>query len=102
MDFAQLKASLKVKVEPVYLLHGTDYFLINKAVSLISNALPDAEVTKYGEDVAMETLTTALATTSFFATARLVIATLGDKPSFSAVNQYLKNPVAGNVLIVIS
>ena len=102
MDFAQLKASLKVKVEPVYLLHGTDYFLINKAVSLISNALPDAEVTKYDEDVAMETLTTALATTSFFTTARLVIATLGDKPSFSAVNQYLKNPVAGNVLILIS
>ena len=37
MDFVQLKASLKANVEPAYLLYGTDYFLINKAVTLIQS-----------------------------------------------------------------
>ena len=102
MDFAQLKASLKVRVEPVYLVHGTDYFLINKAVSLINDALPGAEITKFSEEATGDEIVTALATTSFFMNTRLVVATLGDKPSFSAINQYLKNPVAGSVLILIS
>lgn len=102
MDFAQLKASLKTGVEPAYLLYGADYFLIHKAVSLIHDALPDAEVTKFAEDTPPETVVTALSTTSFFTNARLVVATLGDKPSFAVINQYLKNPVAGSVLVLIS
>ncbi len=102
MDFAQLKASLKNGVAPAYLLYGTDYFLINKAVTLIQAALPDAELTKYGEDATNDEIVTALATTSFFTTARLVVATLGDKPALSGINQYLKNPVAGNTLVLIT
>lgn len=102
VDFAQLKSSLKGKIEPAYLLYGTDYFLINKAVTLIQDALPDAEVTKFADDATGEAITTALSTTSFFTNARLVVATLGEKPSFAAINQYLKNPVAGNVLVLIS
>lgn len=102
MDFAQLKASLKTRIEPAYLLYGTDYFLINKAVSLIQEALPNAEMTKFAEDMVGDAVVTALATTSFFTNARLVVATLGDKPALSAINQYLKNPVDGNVLILIS
>ena len=94
MDFAQLKASLKTQIAPVYLLYGTDYFLINKAVSLIQNALPSAEMTKFADDATGEEIVTALVTTSFFTSARLVVATLGDKPSLTAINQYLKNPVA--------
>ena len=102
MDFAQLKASLKVRVEPVYLLYGADYFLINKAVTLINNALPDAEVSKFGEDTSSEEIVTALSTTSFFTNPRVVIATLGERPALSNINQYIKNPVAQNVLILIS
>ncbi len=102
MDFAQLKASLKTHIEPAYLLHGTDYFLIHKAVNLITQALPAADVTKFDEDVSGNEITTALSTTSFFTNPRLVIATVGDKPSFSAINQYLKNPIEGNVLVLIS
>ncbi len=102
MDFAQLKASLKTKVEPAYLVYGTDYFLINKAVALIQAAMPDVEVTKFAEDATGETVVTALATTSFFTNARLIVATLGEKPALSAINQYLKNPVVGNVLVLIS
>lgn len=102
MDFAQLKASLKVRVEPVYLLYGADYFLINKAVTLINNALPDAEVSKFGEDTSSEEIVTALSTTSFFTNPRVVIATLGERPALSSINQYIKNPVAQNVLILIS
>lgn len=102
MDFAQLKASLKTRIEPAYLLYGTDYFLINKAVSLIQAAMPDAELTKYGDDATSDEIVTALATTSFFTNARLVVATLNEKPAFSVINQYLKNPVVGNVLILIS
>lgn len=101
MDFAQLKASLKTSVAPAYLLYGTDYFLINKAVALIQAAMPDAELTKYGEDATTDEIVTALATTSFFTTARLVVATLSDKPSLAGINQYLKNPVAGNTLVLI-
>lgn len=102
MDFAQLKASLKVRVEPVYFLYGADYFLINKAVTLINNALPDAEVAKFGEDTSSEEIVTALSTTSFFTNPRVVIATLGERPALSSINQYIKNPVAQNVLILIS
>ena len=102
MDFAQLKASLKVCVEPVYLLHGTDYFLINKAVSLINAALPDAEVSKFNEDASSDEIVTALTTTSFFTNPRVVIFTLGDRPALSGINQYIKNPVTENVLILIS
>lgn len=102
MDFAQLKASLKANVEPAYLLYGTDYFLINKAVTLIQSAIPNVEVTKFDDETSGETIVTALATTSFFTNARLVVATMGDKPALASINQYLKNPVAGNVLILIS
>ena len=102
MDFAQLKASLKTRVEPAYLLYGTDYFLINKAVALIQAALPAAEITKLTDDANGETIVTALGTTSFFNEARLVVATLGEKMSLSAVNQYLKNPLDGSVLVLIS
>ena len=102
MDFAQLKASLKNQVAPAYLLYGTDYFLINKAVSLIQNALPNAELTRFGDDANSDEIVTALATTSFFTSARLVVATLGDRPSLSAINQYLKNPVADSTLVLIS
>ena len=102
MDFAQLKASLKLRVEPVYLLYGTDYFLINKAVNLINDALGDAEVSKFDEDASSDEVIAALSTTSFFTNPRVVIATLGDKTSFSNINQYIKNPITGNVLILIS
>jgi len=102
MDFAQLKTSLKTRIEPAYYVYGSDYFLINKAVSLIQSALPDAEVTKFTDEVSGEAVVTALATTSFFTSARLVVAALGEKPSLTAINQYLKNPVDGNVLVVIS
>ena len=101
MDFAQLKASLKSSVAPAYVLYGTDYFLINKAVSLIQAALPDAEMTKFSDEVTNDTIVTALSTTSFFTSARLVVATLGDKPALSGINQYLKNPIAGNTLVLI-
>lgn len=101
MDFAQLKASLKNGVAPAYLLFGTDYFLINKAVSLIQAALPSAELTKFGDDATNDEIVTALSTTSFFTTARLVVATLSDKPTLSGINQYLKHPVAGNTLVLI-
>ena len=102
MDFAQLKASLKTRVEPAYLLYGTDYFLLNKAVSLIQAALPDAEVTKFTDDTPGETVVTALSTTSFFTNARIAVATLGERPALAAINQYLKNPMAGNVLVLLS
>ncbi len=102
MDFAQLKTSLKAKIEPAYLLYGTDYFLINKAVSLIQAAMPDAELTKFADDVSGEAVVTALSTTSFFTNARVVVAPLSEKPSLTAINQYLQNPVTGNVLILIN
>lgn len=102
MDFAQLKVSLKTKIEPVYLIYGTDYFLINKSVSLLQSALPNAEISKFSDETPLDSAIAALSTTSFFSNERLVIATLGDKPALSVVNQYLKNPVAGNVLVLIS
>ena len=40
MDFAQLKTSLKTRIEPAYYVYGSDYFLINKAVSFLCNYQP--------------------------------------------------------------
>ncbi|MCQ2382136.1 MAG: hypothetical protein MJ054_02415, partial [Clostridia bacterium] len=102
MDFAQLKASLKTQVEPAYLLYGTDYFLINKALSLIQSAVPSCEMTKFPDDASSDSVIVSLTTTSFFTNARLAVVTLSDKPVLSSYTQYLKNPIAGNVLVLIS
>ena len=101
MDFAQLKTSLKTKIDPVYWLYGADYFLINKAVDLLHQALPDAEFNKYDETTTADVVVNALATMGFFSTARLVVYTLPEKGDLSAVREYLRNPVAGSVLVLL-
>lgn len=101
MDFAQLKTSLKNKIEPAYLLYGADYFLINKAVDLLRNALPNAEFNKFDETATAETVVTALATMGFFSSQRLVVYQLPEKGDLSAVREYLKHPVPDSVLVLL-
>lgn len=101
MDFAQLKTSLKTNLGAVYLLYGTDYFLINKGVDLLRAALPTAEFNKFDETTPADTVVTALATSGFFSKQRLVVYQLPEKGDLSAVRDYLKHPVPDSVLVLL-
>lgn len=101
MDFAQLKSSLKTKIEPAYLLYGTDFFLLNKASSLIQAVWPDAEVSKFDATTSPDQVVATLTNLAFFTTHRIVIYTVEPKTNLAALKNYLANPVAGTVLILI-
>lgn len=101
MEFAQLKSSLKTQVSPAYLIYGSDYFLINKAIQLIQNALPGAEVSKFDAETPASDVAAALMTTTFFAVNRLVIYAPDSKADWTALNQALQQPTPGSVLVVL-
>ncbi len=101
MDFAQLKTSLKTKIEPAYLLYGADYFLINKAVALVRQALPNVAVDKFDATIPADAVITALTTVGFFSTGRLVVYTLPEKGDLTVVREYLRHPLADSVLLLL-
>lgn len=101
MDFAQLKTSLKTKIEPAYLLYGADYFLINKAVALVRQALPNVAVDKFDATIPADAVVTALTTVGFFSTGRLAVYTLPEKGDLTAVREYLRHPLADSVLLLL-
>lgn len=102
MDFAQLKTSLKSQVSPAYLFYGADHYLIYKAVDLVKQAWPEAEVSKFAATTPVEEVLAALPTTSFFASKRLVIYQLPEKFSVTTLNTYLKNPAPDTVLLLLA
>ena len=102
MDFAQLKTSLKTHVSPAYLCYGADHYLIYKAVDLVKNACPEAEVSKFDALTPVEEVLAALPTTSFFASQRLVIYQLPEKFSAATLNHYLQNPTPDTVLLLLA
>jgi DNA polymerase-3 subunit delta len=100
MKFAELKGALKLELAPVYCLHGTDVYLINKAVELIKSAAgADGLNTSRLDDTASASdIITECRTVSFMGGKRIVIV----RPFVQDLSAYLKSPSKDTVLIVVS
>jgi DNA polymerase-3 subunit delta len=106
VNFAQLKTNLKVKILPVYLLYGTDVFLLYKSVDLIAEALNSAagravETTKFDDDIPPGAVVTALRTPSFFSVKRIVVYKIAEKMPVGEINMYIKSPEPDSVLVMM-
>ena len=103
MKFTELRTALNIKIEPVYFLHGTDEFLINKAIDMITKALCASDITRYDEVASAKDIAIASNTISMFGDKRAVIVRrvcellLKEKELVS----YFKNPNPNCVLILI-
>jgi DNA polymerase III delta subunit len=114
MDFAELKAALKTKIEPVYLLCGTDIFLLYKAIDLITDASGEAEQEKFDGEVSPAAVVSACKTPSFFAPKRVIVYKVNTKFDtdknlykidtkfdMGEINGYTKMPDSSCVLIIM-
>ncbi len=110
MKFVELKKSLKSWVLPAYCLLGNDDFLVNRAYSIIIDALniemPEMNVNVYNEDaVDFADVVKGLETLPFFGNKRLVYVNLINKNSADVKNikdleNYLSSPSEYSVLVV--
>jgi DNA polymerase-3 subunit delta len=115
VDFAHLKTALKTQVDPVYLLYGTDIFLLYKSVELITNAVgASAETVKYDAEVMPDIVISACQTPSFFSSARIIVYKIFTKydpdrkvykldGAFDAkeINEYIKKCNTETTLIIM-
>jgi len=100
MEFSGLRVALKTKVEPMYLLFGTDMFLVNKSVELISEALGAPEIIRLDESAGVDQIKAATGSISMFNEKTLVVVQgVTDKllKEFGTYN--LSNPNCALVLI---
>lgn len=101
MKFADLKTTLKSSLAPVYLLHGTDYYLVSKAIELITDAAnvnKDLDVSRLDDTAAAQEIISECRTVSFLGGKRVVIV----KPFAQEINEYFKKPNCDCVLILVS
>ena len=98
MNFAELKATLRAGVKPVYLVHGSDIYLVQKAIDMIVGA---AGVNAL--DVSRATLETVVAdcmTVSFFGGRRVVVVRPLEEMT-ADIKKYIEKPNAECVLILV-
>lgn len=101
MKFADLKATLKSNLAPIYLIHGTDYYLVSKAIELITNAAnvnKDLDVSRLTDTATAQEIVAECRTVSFLGGKRVVIV----KPFVQEISEYLKKPNSDCVLILVS
>ncbi|MDR1917413.1 MAG: DNA polymerase III subunit delta [Christensenellaceae bacterium] len=114
MDFAQLKNTLKTQIAPVYLLYGTDIFLLYKSVELITNAVGGGEIVRYDTEIKPDVVVSACQTPSFFSSKRIIVYKiytkydtdkknykLDDKFDAKIINEYIKKYNAETTLIIM-
>jgi len=97
MNFIELKKSLADGVQPVYLVHGSDNFLVNKAVDLITGNCTDRM--QFNEGTPSAQIITACNTLSMFGGRRVIVAKTTDAKDFTT---YCKNPSPDCTLIIIA
>ena len=104
MLFTELKASLRNKVAPIYMLFGSDVFLINKSIELIIAAYGGgADVSRTCEDVGSSEVVAKCRTISMFSDKRVVIVRgVSDKFFDKELINYLSKPDESCVLILTS
>lgn len=100
MEFAKLKSALKDGVSPAYVLHGSDIYLVNKAIELIIAASgvgnPELNVVRL-QGASADEITAACRTVSLFGDKRVVVVRGGEVPV-----QYLAKPDPSCVLIFVA
>lgn len=100
MKFADLKATLKTNLASVYLVHGIDYYLVSKAIELITDAAKvnkELDVSRLDETASAQAIVAECSTVSFLGGKRVVIV----KPFVQEINGYLKKPNPDCVLILV-
>ncbi|MCL2846705.1 MAG: DNA polymerase III subunit delta [Firmicutes bacterium] len=100
MDFVQLKTSLRERIEPVYIMHGTDVFLVSKAVDLVRDFSQSADVTKFDETATPSAIMAACNTFSMFGDKRVVIVRGIMDATIREMAEYIKKPNPSCVLIM--
>jgi len=107
MNFAELKNNLKNKVESIYLIYGSDIFLMQKAVEMITKAAgvidETLDISRLDEKSTADSIIAECRTVSFFGGKRVVVV----KPFTSEQNnntlkKYLNNPDENTVLALVS
>ena len=103
MKFVELRTGLSLKVEPIYLVFGSDGFLVNKAIELIKNVAGAVDVSKFDESDAVKDIVFSANTLSMFGGKRLIVVRRADgllkEKEFVS---YLKNPNPNCVVILTS
>ncbi len=111
MKYSELKQSLKNRVEPVYILSGSDDFLRSYSVKLIQNkclSLPELNFLSFdGENFSQENADAAfnsLRSVPFMSERRVVLIReyypTAEELKKSGIGEYLKSPSETSVLIV--
>ena len=109
MKYEQLKASLKTKVESLYLLFGEDLFLIDNSLKLIKQFanidMPELNISNYVEgDIDCFLIVKELETMPAFSSRKIVYVDLSTKNSKLSnekkLNEYLENINESSILIV--
>jgi len=100
MKFAELKNALVPGAAPVYCLHGTDVYLINKAIDLIKAAAgaDDLDISRLDDTASSQDIITECRTVSFMGGKRVVIV----RPFIQDIGEYLKSPSCDTVLLLVS
>ena len=101
MQFVTLRQSLTQKVQPAYLLFGSDIFLINKSIELIEKALDTTEVTRFDETATLSQITAAAQTFSMFSSKRLIVVRNISDSSLKELKKYLDNPNPDTTLVLV-
>ena len=107
MNFVELRNALKSKVEPVYLIHGSDIFLVQKSIDLIIEAVnvisADLDISRLDNMAHAEGIIAEASTVSFFGGRRIVIVRPFVNEQLNAnIKKYLANPNPQCVLILVS
>jgi len=100
MKFSDLKLSLKSNLAPVYCLHGTDNYLVSKAIGLITEATTkdSLNISRLDDSATASDIITECRTVSFLGGKRVVVV----KPFTQDITAYLKNPNPDCVLILVT
>lgn len=107
MKFAALKQTLKSTVAPVYLLFGSDIFLLQKSVDLIIQhsgvIAPELDISRLGDSATAEAVIAECRTVSFMGGKRVVVVRPATEAHFTkALDAYLAKPSDTTVLILVS
>ncbi len=106
MKFVELKKSLKVRVEPVYLLFGDDRMVIDTAISHIKEAVSDAQdfdTQEFSGKVTAEDIKESVNTLPIFSSKRLTILKDCDAKFVKGeLGEYVKTPNDSSVFVMTS
>ena len=107
MNFVDLRNALKHEIKPVYLINGSDIFLVQKSVDLIIEAAnvanADLDISRLDNMASAEAIIAEASTVSFFGGRRIVIVRPFVNEQLNAnMKKYLANPNPQCVLILVS